>query len=991
MVLIVGVICYNTNKLVEKEGVLNVHIVCHSHDDVGWLKTVDQYYQGSNQTIQNANVALILDSVYDELRKDVNRKFTYVEMAFFSKWYNDQSPSKKSNIQKLVRNGQLEFINGGWCMHDEASTHYIGMIDQTTLGHDFIKENFGVEFIPRVGWQIDPFGHSSTQGAFLSAKVGFDALYFGRIDYQDLEIRKETKALEMIWDASPSLGSKDGSVFLGVWTSGNYGPPQGFCWEGSGWCNDDPIMDDPNMDGYNVKDVISKFYNVVMDIKEKSHNDAKNIMLQFGSDFLYSNSLTWYKNIDKLIHYMNEDGRFNVFYSTPWQFTVAKNKEHLSYSRKTDDFFPYADQAHGYWTGYFTSRVALKLYERVCSSFLQTARQIESLKVLRFSKNSTSKHTPSLRELEEAVAVVQHHDGVSGTSKQHVAYDYAYKLSKGFHGALESTLNHLGSLLGINDSNSQLQFCLLLNETTCKASENVLSSNKNMQIIIWNPLVFSRDHSLRIPVPSKKEYKVFHNNLEIPSVVEEATWSSNEKASSHVLLFRAKDLPPMGYSSFEIKQSTTTSKTSKSRTLQKSLEGNLIVAKSDLLELTFDRRTNRLVKLKRLDLNLSLQVTQEYYYYEAYEGPDDQKDGAYIFRPKTNKAIAINENKISLEIKEMPGVVVEIHQSWSHWVNQTIRLWEGSSQMEINYSVGPVPIHDGGKNVIMRFNTNVQNKQFEFWTDSNGREFQKRRLNHRPTWNLHLEEPVAGNYYPMNIAAYIKDNTKQFSIITDRTQGVSSLGKGQMEIMIQRRLRVDDSRGVDEPLNETAGGITHIDSALDSRIGDGVIIEGTHKILVDDPSKAYEQVRTVMEQSFFQPFVVFSGNVNLKNLMQPKKSMLQSLPEILPKGVSIITFKYLKENTFLIRLANQYSVDENQISQEVDLSNLIEVMAGDGYTFKHVTEMTLSGNKPLEKLNRLKWSVDDGSFVGGSFLEEKMRNTVVLKPMDIRTFVITLQ
>merc|ERR1712176_1611537 len=483
----------------------------------------------------------------------------------------------------------------------------------------------------------------------------------------------------------------------------------------------------------------------------------------------------------------------------------------------------------------------------------------------------------------------------------------------------------------------------------------------------------------------------FHNNLEIPSFVEEATWSSNEKASSHVLLFRAKDLPPMGYSSFEVKQSITTSKTSINRTLKKSLGGNLIVTKSDLLELTFDRRTNRLMKLKRLDLNLSLQVTQEYYYYEAYEGPDDQNDGAYIFRPKSNKAIAINKDKISLEIKEMPGVVVEIHQSWSHWVNQTIRLWEGSTQLEINYSVGSVPIHDGGKNVIMRFNTNVQNEQFEFWTDSNGREFQKRRLNHRPTWNLHLEEPVAGNYYPMNIAAYINDNTKQFSIITDRTQGVSSLGKGQMEIMFQRRLRVDDSRGVDEPLNETAGGITHIESALDSRIGDGVIIEGTHKILLDDATKAYEQVRTVMEQSFFQPFVVFSGNVNLNDLRQPKKSMLQNLPEILPKGISIITFQYLKEDTFLIRLANQYSLDENQISLEVDLSNLIEVMAGDRYTFKQVTEMTLSGNKPLEKLNRLKWAVDYGSFVGGSDVEKEMSNIVVLKPMDIRTFVITLQ
>ena len=64
-------------------------------------------------------------------------------------------------MKTLVANGQLEFVNGGWCMHDEAATHYIAMVDQTTLGHRFLKDEF--DKIPTVGWQIDPFGHSATQ------------------------------------------------------------------------------------------------------------------------------------------------------------------------------------------------------------------------------------------------------------------------------------------------------------------------------------------------------------------------------------------------------------------------------------------------------------------------------------------------------------------------------------------------------------------------------------------------------------------------------------------------------------------------------------------------------------------------------------------------------------------------------------------------------------------------------------------------------------
>ena len=86
----------------------------------GWLKTVDQYYLGANNSIQHAAVRHILDTVVEQLQLDANRKFIYVEQAFFQMWWQRQTPQVQQIVRGLVANGQLEFINGGWCMHDEV-------------------------------------------------------------------------------------------------------------------------------------------------------------------------------------------------------------------------------------------------------------------------------------------------------------------------------------------------------------------------------------------------------------------------------------------------------------------------------------------------------------------------------------------------------------------------------------------------------------------------------------------------------------------------------------------------------------------------------------------------------------------------------------------------------------------------------------------------------------------------------------------------------
>ena len=522
--------------------VLNIHIVPHTHDDVGWLKTVDQYYYGLNNTIQDANVSAILDSVLVSLSnpstRHYKRTFTYVEMAFFSRWFATLTHDSIATLKELIAKKQFTFTNGGWCMHDEANTHYIGMIDNTALGHRFLKEE--LDIVPTVGWQLDPFGHSSTQGGLMTSGVGFDALYFGRIHHVDLENRRTNAECEGLWSSSSS--STNNPIFWGLTGEygGNYGGPDGFCFDILR-CNDTELL--VGKSDTVIHERMQKFAAEVA--KQASETKGNNIMLTMGLDFFYSRAERNFANLDLLIDkadaYFKEkdgnalkvfDGRFdkvNIFYSTPERYTRCKyvdsvhaamttgttshgggatissmvaakyNPATWKTNIKTNDFFPYADCDHCYWSGYFSSRQGLKRQERMSSSFLHASRQIESMLKLQSLQKRDDRNMEStldvsgdnkiiswnaspLFNLEDASGTAQHHDAVAGTSKQHVAYDYSKRLAKGVEDANAFVTDGLRTLLlgphrspapyraGANILEN-LRYCHLLNETICDVSQ----------------------------------------------------------------------------------------------------------------------------------------------------------------------------------------------------------------------------------------------------------------------------------------------------------------------------------------------------------------------------------------------------------------------------------------------------------------------------------------------------------------------------------------
>ncbi|KAJ8970122.1 hypothetical protein NQ317_003840 [Molorchus minor] len=960
---------------------INVHLIPHSHDDVGWLKTVDQYFFGMNTSIQQAGVQYIITSVVEALSENPDRRFIQVETAFFWKWWKSQTEQMQQKFKSLVDNGQLEMVNGAWSMNDEACSNYQSIIDQFTWGLRTINDTIGTCGTPHVGWQIDPFGHSREQ-ASLFAQLGYDGVFFSRLDHDDEAKRQSEGNLNFAWQGSANL---DNSVILGgIFPTSSYGAPKGYCWDYN--CADDPVNDDPDSVDYNIDVLVENFVNLTKTYR--TYYPTNNVIIAMGEDFQYEAAEMYYTNMDKFIKAFQNHEELNVIYSTPSCYIQAVHEAQPDLQLKTDDFFPYSNDAHSFWTGYFTSRPNSKRFERTGHNILQVTKQLIAIGGL----NGTDKYSENLRFLREAMGVMQHHDAITGTEKQHVVRDYVKLLTRAIQYAEKPIGDILQTLLGIDpaedlDVNLQLSSCLLSNISICEVSQE----SNTFTVVVYNPLSWPVTQFIRLPVDGKMfniQGPDGEEKYDIVDPISDFSYvSGHYQPADNELVFSAKDVPPMGVKLYFVNQTTT------SNTSFPPVGNDDYSFGDDQTGFEINNDTNL---LESVTINgITLNITQNFYYYYSESGKVDNTNissGAYLFRP-TNSTPESLDGIVTTVGSTRGELVEEFHQKWNDGqvdVSQIIRIYKNEKYIEFDWLVGGINITDDmGKEIISRFTiTSDFNNNNTFYTDSNGREIIKRVVNHRPDYTYNSSvEPVASNYYPVTSRIVIRDDEKdvEVAVLTDRSQGGSNLHNGEIELMVHRRMLHDDLKGVGESLNET-------------EFGSGVYVRGSHYLIVGSATKPNSdgkttaaQERILAQKKLVQPWVGV-GRISSDTLtydeIQKKYSLLKNA---LPENVNILTFEPWTNGTFLLRLEHILEQKEDPTLSETATISLNDIF--NDYTIDEITETTLGANQILDKFNEIPryiWNTTGQKMDVKPTVTDNSKSSISLTPMQIRTFIVKI-
>ena len=234
----------------------------------------------------------------------------------------------------------------------------------------------------------------------------------------------------------------------------------------------------------------------------------------------------------------------------------------------------------------------------------------------------------------------------------------------------------------------------------------------------------------------------------------------------------------------------------------------------------------------------------------------------------------------------------------------------------------------------------------------------------------------------MNCRITTKDPSSQstLSVTVDRSQGGASMVDGSVELMVHRRLQMDDRRGVNEPIDEPG---------LDAT-GKGLIIRGVHRVSLDTAAaaaangKAAVQALTFRAQAAFSPLPPGTAPAAW---LRTIRAAYSGLAAPLPPSVHLLTVHSQGPSELLLRLAHLFEAGEDATLSAPVTLGLSTLFANS--TLSSCVEHTTPGARPVASVAQRTVTIEgEGSVTWPTLPAGPAGNaqTVTIKPMEIRTF-----
>ncbi|XP_015588290.1 alpha-mannosidase 2 [Cephus cinctus] len=804
---------------------LKVFVVPHSHNDPGWLNTFERYYE-----FQTRN---ILNNMVTKLAEDRRRKFIWAEISFFKLWWEEQSGSTRDLVKRLVHDGQLEIVTGGWVMPDEAVSHWIAQLTQLTEGHQWLKAN--LDYVPYSGWTIDPFGLSPTMPHLLKG-AGLENLLIQRVHYSVKKKLAKDKNLEFRWR---QLWDNDGSteLFTHMMPFYSYDVPH--------TCGPDPKVccqfDFYRLPNFGITcpwrvaprsitraNVAERAELLLDQYRKKSQLFKTDVVLApLGDDFRYAHVTEWdaqYGNYQKLFDYMNNNEHMNVqiqFGTLSDYFDAVKEKKHINeFPTLSGDFFTYADRDDHYWSGYFTSRPFHKRLDRVLLSSLRASELLSAITWVKGNDQLAEGSLASrITEARRWHALFQHHDGITGTARENVVIDYAQKMITALnHTAhvLQQSISHLlkspqGSAVNLES------IYFSLDETrshhTSVGDKYVLTlgdETTSRKVILYNSLPRKRTkvQTLIVSTPYVRVTDRMGHPVKCqvsPIWVGPAALTGTRYELSFLV-----SVPGFGLTTYLIHTLHGTSippdvhfanVTIFNTAISPSITGfKHIQVLPSTQEFSITQRPELSAAFGKSGLLKALRVSDttfpvhlEFVKYGTRSSTQD-KSGAYLFLPnKPEPDLAFVDDDRIIHLTTGP-ILSRVFVELLH-VRHTCTLFNspGSDGLGLHI-LNEVDITETQNyELAMRLDTNIASGD-QFFTDLNGLNMIRRQR--------FTKLPTQGNYYPLAAAGYIEDKQVRLTVATAQPLGTASMASGQIEIMQDRKLVQDDNRGLGQGVTD---------------------------------------------------------------------------------------------------------------------------------------------------------------------------------------------